>query len=376
MRTKKRTGAAAVLAAAMVAGALVGAGAAPAAAEPVTLGLGYHCTFPLLGPQPVRVELSADVPRTVAVGEVMPGIVVDSVSAVNAESARGLTALYAVTLEGNALADATLTVPEMPDGLPVQVDSALEKTPIPASGGFTVKGRGKAPDLTFTQPGPGKITVGNLVLTLTPRTDDGGESGLGTFESECTQDPGQDNVLAAFDIVEENGEQPGRYAYALAGSSTIKASGGTIPLTGGLDAQVDGNAVTAGLTLDPSKAQLRLFGFLPVTADVAFTADTGTTGTYQDGVLTAKTKLTTGFPAFNVFGVLPIGGGETCRTSEPSDITLTSAPGFDPAAGGALKGTYDLSPLTDCGALTGVLSSSVEGPGNAIDVTLTPKKTS
>ncbi|TDD67917.1 hypothetical protein E1293_37465 [Actinomadura darangshiensis] len=379
MRTKKTTGgacAALAVAGAMVAASLAGvAGAPPAAAAPATLGLDYHCTFPLLGPQPVHVELSTDVPDHVAVGEVMPGFTVDSVSTVNAESARGLTALYATSLEGHALADATLTVPEMPDGLPVEVDSVLEKTPIPASGGFTVKGRGTSPDLTFTQAGPGKVTVGNLVLKLTPRTDDGGESGLGTFESECTQDPGQNNVLASFDIVGETG-QPAEYTYALTGSSTIKASGGTIPLTGALDAKLDAGTVTAALTLEPSKAQFQLLGFLPVTADVAFTAQGGTTGTYKDGVLTTTTKVATGFPAFNAFGAIPIGGGDTCRTSEPSSITLTSAAGFDRDAGGELKGAYELASVTGCGVLTGVLGDALTGPDNAITVALTPKKTS
>lgn len=379
MRTKKRAGAALALAAAVAVCGLATAGPAaarPAAAGPASIGLDYHCTFPLLGPQPVRVELTSDVPAQVAVGEVMPGIVVDSVSQVSAESARGLTALYATTLEGHALADATLTVPEMPDGLPVEVDSALEKTPIPASGGFTIKGRGTAPDLTFTQAGPGTVTVGNLVLNLTPRTADGGESGLGAFESECTQDPGQNNVLASFDIVEKDGQEPAKHAYALAGSSTIKASGGTIPLTGGLDTGIDAGKVTGALTLDPSKAQFRLLGFLPVTADVAFAAQGGTTGTFANGVLTTTSKVTTSLPAINVFGAIPIGGGETCRTSGPSDITLTSAAGFDLAAGGALKGTYELPPISDCGTLTGLLGSSLAGPDNAITVTLTPKKTS
>ncbi|MEU8803359.1 DUF6801 domain-containing protein [Spirillospora sp. NPDC048819] len=374
-RTKGRAGAALAVSAAMLASSLAGvAGAGPAAAEPVTLGLDYHCTFPLLGPQPVHVELTADVPDQVVVGEAMPGIVVDSVSTVNAESARGLAALYAVTLEGNALADATLTVPEMPGGLPVAVDSVLEKTPIPASGAFTVKGRGKAPDLTFTQVGPAKITVGNLVLTLTPRTDDGGASGLGTFESECTQDPGQNNVLADFGIVLDGGQEPTQYAFALEGSSTIKASGGTVPLTGGLDAELTGNAITADLTLDPSTAQLQVFGFLPVTADVAFAPEGGTTGTYMDGVLTTTSKVIIRLPAFEVFGVVPIGGGEECRTSEPSGITLTSAAGFDPNTGGALSGTYDLPALTGCGPLTGLLGSSVTGPDNEINVTLTKKE--
>ncbi|TDC73046.1 DUF6801 domain-containing protein [Actinomadura sp. 7K507] len=373
MSKKKRTGAALAAAAAMLASSLAGAG--PASAAPVTLSLDYQCTFPLLGPQPVRVELSSDVPDEVAVGEVMPGIVVDSVSTVNAESTRALTALDAVTLEGSALAEATLTVPEMPDGLPVAVDSALEKTQIPASGEFTVKGQGRSPDLTFSQPGLGKITVGNLVLTLTPRTADGGPSGLGTFESECTQNPGQNNVLVEFFMVDEGGEDPtGEYAFALNGSSAIRASGGTLPLTGTLDAALDGTSVTADLALDPSKTQIQVFGFLPVTVDVAFAAQGRTTGTLKDGALTTTSKVITRLPSFSVFGVIPIGGGDECRTAEPSDITLTSQAAFDPGTGGALEGAYDLPALTGCGALTDVLSPSLTGPDNTINVTLTPEE--
>ncbi|TDC44385.1 hypothetical protein E1281_34195 [Actinomadura sp. KC345] len=373
MSKKKRTGAALAAAAATLAAGLAGAG--PASAGPVTLGLDYQCTFPLLGPQPVRVELGADVPGQVGVGAVMPGIVVDSVSTVNAESTRALTALDAVTLEGSALAEATLTVPEMPDGLPVAVDSALEKTRLPASGEFTVKGRGRSPDLTFSEPGPGKITVGDLVLTLTPRTTDGGPSGLGTFESECTQDPGQNNVLAEFFVVDEDGENPtGEYAFALDGSSGIKASGETLPLTGALGAAIDGTSLTADLALGPSKTGTRIFGFLPVTVDVAFAAQGETTGTLKDGALTTTSKVVTRLPSFSVFGVIPIGGGDACRTAGPSDLTLTSETAFDPETGGALKGTYALPPLTGCGALTDVLSPSLTGPDNTINVTLTPKE--
>lgn len=377
---RKPGGAACALAAAagLVASSLVGIGSAPsAAAAPATLGLDYHCTFPLLGAQPVHVELSTDVPSSVRVGQVMPGFKVGSVSTVGAAAARGLTALHSASLEGNALAEATLTVPEEPDGLGVEVDSALEKTPIPATGGFTVKGEGTSPDLTFTKPGQGKVTVGNLVLTLTPRTGDGGVTGLGTFESECTQDPGQDNVLARFEITDGTTE-PVTYAYTLAGSAALKAAGGTIPLTGAMTAEVGADgAVDAGLVLDPAKAQLRLLGFLPVTADVAYVPQGRTTGTLKDGVLTTTSKVTVRIPAVSAFGVLPIGGGDQCRTATPSDLTLTSeGSAFDPAAGGRVKGTHELAALTDCGALTGLLSSSVAGPGSTVALTLTPKQKS
>ncbi|WP_344285390.1 DUF6801 domain-containing protein [Actinomadura napierensis] len=470
MRTRnraRRAGAAltAAVAAVAVAGLSGVAGAGPAAADQVTLGLDYHCTFPLLGPEPVHVDLTADVPSSVEVGQQMNGFVIDSVSAVNAESARALGALYSVTLEGNALADATLTVPEEPDGLPVQVDSALDKTALPASGGFTVHGKGTSPDLTFTQAGPGKVTVGNLVLTLTPRTDDGGPTGLGTFQSECIQDPGQNNVLASFQItlpgaqgpskpgtpavtahtstsvtlgwgastetggtvtgydVYSNGAVvasstgttatvpnltpktsytftvkakdgkgnvsdasdpvtvttdaagPSSHAYALKGTTTIKASNGTVPLTGSLNTQVapDTGAVTGDLALDPADAALQAFGFLPVTAHLAFANQGPTSGTYTGGALSTDTKVLVKASSFTAFGIVPIGGGDQCQTTAPSDLKLASAGTFDPAKGGALKGGYDLADLTGCGPITGLLSPLVAGTGNTADLALTPK---
>ncbi|MEV5825980.1 DUF6801 domain-containing protein [Spirillospora sp. NPDC052242] len=359
--------------AAAAAGLAVAAVAAPAAAAaPATLDLGYHCTFPLIGPQPVRVSLAADVPETVRVGETMPGIAVDSVATVGAASTRALAALGTATLEGGARADATLTVPEMPGGLPVQVDVALDRTDVPASGEFTVRGSGTAPDLTFTRPGPGTIAVGNLVLTLTPRTDDGGPGGLGTFESECVQDPGQDNVLASFEIVDTTGG--GDHAYAVEGSTVLQASGGTAPLTGGMTLALGaaGDAARADLALEPATADLDLFGFLPVTAEMRLDDGDGGTAALGDGVLTTTSPVTAAFPSFRVFGVVPIGGGDGCRTTEPSELKLTSAPGFDPAAGGRLTGEHDLAALTGCGALTGLLGDAVTAPGTTVELTLTP----
>ncbi|MBO2464828.1 DUF6801 domain-containing protein [Actinomadura violacea] len=467
-RNRARTAGAALavaVAASGLAGAAGVAGAGPAAAQQVTLGLDYHCTFPLLGPEPVHVDLTATVPDAVEVGQQMHGFVVDSVSTVNADSTRALGALYSVTLEGDALADATLVVPEEPDGLPVQVDSTLDKTTLPASGEFKVHGTGTSPDLVFTQAGSGKVTVGNLLLTLTPRTDDGGPTGLGTFQSECTQDPGQNNVLAGFQIdlpgaqgpskpgtptvtahtstsatltwgastdtggtvtgydVYSNGSVvasstgttatvpnltpkttytftvkakddkgnvsdpsdpvtvttdaagPASHAYTLKGTTTIKASNGTAPLTGVLNAQIapDTGAVTGDLALDPADASLQALGFLPVTAHLTFANQGPTTGTYANGALGTQTRVLVKASSFAAFGIVPIGGGDQCQASAPSTLKLASAGTFDPAAGGAVKGGYDLAALTNCGPITGLLSPLVAGTGNTADLALTPK---
>lgn len=366
-------------AAALASGAAVLTGVqAPsaAAAEPVSLTLDYHCVFPLIGAEPVSVKIDTDVPKTVVAGTRIPGFVIDSVSTVGAASTRGLAAVGSRTLSGTALAKASITVPELSGGLPVPVTSTLGETAVPAEGAFSVHARGATVPLTFRETGRGTVTVGDLVLTLTPALDDGGPSGLGTFESECTQDPGQDNVLATFDIVDATPPPSPHHDYTVQGATTIKAAGGTVPLNGSLSADIDPATgdVTADLDLAPATGAFQIWGFLPVTADFGFAQDGRTVGELTAGTLTANSRLDVRVTSVKAFG-LSVGGAEQCRTEQPAAITLTSAGTFDPVRGGRLTTAgYTLLPLQDCGALTPVLSAFLSGPGNTADLTLTPKE--
>lgn len=157
----------------------------------------------------------------------------------------------------------------------------------------------------------------------------------------------------------------------------MKAPNGTAPLTGTVGADLDLNTgeVTADLKLDPTKGNFQILGFLPVTADIGLVTQGPTTGLYKDGQITTNSKVITKLLSFNVFGVLPIGGGDQCQTKEPSDIQLQSAAGefFDPNAGGKISGEYSLSDIDNCGPLTGILNIFTAGDGNTIDLTLTPK---
>ncbi|MEU5995408.1 DUF6801 domain-containing protein [Spirillospora sp. NPDC047418] len=351
-----------------------------AAAEPVSLTLNYHCVFPLIGAEPVSVKIDTDVPKTVVAGTRLPGFVIDSVSTVSAASTRGLAAVGSRTLAGKALAKASITVPELPGGLPVPVTSTLDETAIPAEGAFSVRARGATVPLTFRKTGRGTVTVGGLVLTLTPALDDGGPSGLGTFESECTQDPDQNNVLATFDIVDStpppSPPSSPHHDYTVEGSTAIKAAGGTVPLNGSLGADVDPSTgdVTADLDLAPATGAFQIWGLLPVTADFGFARDGRTTGELTAGALTVTAPLDVRVTSVKAFG-LPVGGAEQCRTERSAALTLTSAGPFDPATGGRLTAAgYTLPPLRDCGALTPVLSTFITGPGNTADLTLTPKE--
>jgi hypothetical protein len=348
---------------------LARAAAAPAdAGQAVSLTLKYQCSYPLIGKQPLSVKIDAEIPKTFPSGEGTPKFAIQAVATVNAGATRGLRAVYGETLEGDAHATATVTSPDHPDGSPLDVGLALDKTAIPESGEFPVNVHGNAPSLTFTKAGHGTIAVGDLVLSLSTKLKDGGESGLGPFESECTQDPGQNNVLAEFDVV---GKEEPAAVFKLKGSTRVKAAGVTVPLTGALTTGFDAaGKLTGTLALDKSAVPFKLFGFLPASFDVAFGPAVQTTGTLSAAKLTTTSAVPVSVPSVKVFG-LEIGGGPDCRTATPAQIGLASDP-FDKASGGKLTGTYTLPKLQDCGMLTSILSAVAAGPGNTISLTAAP----
>ncbi|GAB3582500.1 hypothetical protein GCM10027445_55910 [Amycolatopsis endophytica] len=187
-----------VLAVSAAAGLLAGAGTS--AADPATLTLTYTCPFPLIGNQQISVAINADVPATATVGEPTPEFAIEAVATVPETATAGLNLVGAKTVEGTAQASAAVDAPEA--SLPVTVPTTIAPTEIPASGAFDVTATGTTPSLTFTQAGEATVTVGDLLLTLHPKTADGSDTGLGTFDSQCTQDAGQDNTLATVQINE------------------------------------------------------------------------------------------------------------------------------------------------------------------------------
>ncbi|MQY04782.1 fibronectin type III domain-containing protein [Actinomadura macrotermitis] len=164
-----------------------------------------------------------------------------------------------------------------------------------------------------------------------------------------------------------------KYGYTLKGSTFVKAPNGTAVLDGTVEAKLKPltGEFTADLAFQPTRGDFKIFGFLPVQAGIVLVPEGETTGTLKIGTLTAHSRVTAKLPAFSLFGI-SIGGGENCRTAAPSDITLTSEPGgFEPLKGGRIKGTYDLSEIKDCGALTPLLSAFTKGAGNTVDAVLT-----
>jgi hypothetical protein len=406
-RGKKKTVAAAAAAGAvgLVATALV-AGAQTSAADPISLTLNYHCTFPLVGSQSLKVVINTDLPPTVNTGQPTGAFDIKAVSTINADTVSGLSLIGATTLEGTAAAKANVAAPGL--NLPVTVPITLDKTNIPPSGEMTINAAGKTPSLTFTQAGQAKITVGDLNLKVTPRKADGSVTGItpdGTIDAPCTQDPGQDNTLATITIAGGGGgtttpppptsttpppptsttppppttttPPPGgglKYSFGITGQTALKSLGSTAPIKGAFDADVNLSAktFTGDLQLEPTHTDFKLFGFLQGSSDVKVVQHGPQTGELVGTGFKAHIKFDVFLTTVNLFGI-PISTDPKCGTVSPSTSEMTTGDGFDLLKGGKLSGTYALSALQNCGPFNDYISAFAKSTGNTLDLNLVKK---
>ncbi|NBH06138.1 DUF6801 domain-containing protein [Amycolatopsis sp. SID8362] len=406
-RGKKKTAVAAAAATAavgLVASALV-LGAQASAADPISLTLNYHCTFPLVGSQGLKVVINTDLPTTVNTGQPTGAFDIKAVSTINADTVSGLSLIGATTLEGTATAAATVAAPGL--NLPVNVPITLDKTNIPASGEMNINAAGKTPSLTFTQPGQAKITVGDLNLKVTPRKADGSVTGItpdGTIDAPCTQDTGQNNTLATITINGGGGgtttpppptsttpppptsttppptsttPPPGggiKYSFGITGQTALKSLGSTAPITGSFDADVNLSAktFTGNLQLNPTHTDFKLFGFLQGSSDVKVVQNGPQTGELVGTGFKAHIKFDTFLTTVNLFGI-PISTDPKCGTTAPSTSEMTTGADFDLLKGGKLSGTYSLSALQNCGSFNDIISAFAKSDGNTLDLVLAKK---
>jgi hypothetical protein len=174
-------------------------GAASAQAAESSLTLSYACTFPLIGSHSVSTTYGQDLPVSVTQGvpnspsDVTADIVVPRIVT------RGLNLIGAATISGSAVAGQSVTNGAARFGGPVRY--TVPGTPVPASGAFTVHATGTFPSVTYPNAGTAQLSVGNLVLTLTPLDSRGNPTALGTFTTPCTQISGQNNVLGTFRVL-------------------------------------------------------------------------------------------------------------------------------------------------------------------------------
>ncbi|WP_326595787.1 DUF6801 domain-containing protein [Streptomyces sp. NBC_01803] len=209
-RSRVLRGATGLLATALFATASLPLTAGAAHAEPVSRSLPYLCTMPLVGARPATAVFEVDVPTGIVTGEPVT-IGVDGELTLDATTSQAMRIVNAVTLEGSAVAHLTVEAPE--GSLPLDVPLTLPSADVPPGPPYVptvIPIDGGSAEVIFTEPGPASLIAGSLTLTLTPRQADWSLTGLGTFQSECALQAGQDNVLATFEIGPgDPGPQPG-----------------------------------------------------------------------------------------------------------------------------------------------------------------------
>ncbi|EWC64013.1 Chitinase [Actinokineospora spheciospongiae] len=161
----------------------------------------------------------------------------------------------------------------------------------------------------------------------------------------------------------------------MSGSSKLVGLGGSVPLKGSFSAVADLSAgkYTGDLNLKATSGQFRIFGFLPVSANIGFDQVGQPTGTVSNKAVTFNGKLTIKLTKVALFGI-PIYQGDSCKTKKPSDIQLKSVGNFDVLKGGKLKGKYSLSETVKCGPLSPIIGAFVASDGNTVDIDLAAKK--
>ncbi|MFF2963307.1 DUF6801 domain-containing protein [Streptomyces sp. NPDC057963] len=212
------------------------AGSGVATARPVSRTLHYTCNFPVIGGQPVTVQVNADVPRSDTVGVPTGPFPIDVVATVSSLFTKGLNFLGAHSVEGTAQGNVNVAAPQ--GDFSVGIPFTIPNTTVPASGSFRVPVTGSAPSLRFTRPGTGRLTAGDINLHLAAR-DANGNPTLGKLDLPCTLDNGQNDVIESFDV------KPQPAATPTSTTVTAPASSGRATSGDGRNGAKEGSAATS-----------------------------------------------------------------------------------------------------------------------------------
>ncbi|QQQ78935.1 hypothetical protein IOD16_11205 [Saccharothrix sp. 6-C] len=315
MRLRHRVAALGVAAVVVGGSALWGAGVGSAATARLTLV--YNCPFPLIGAQDMSVEIVVeDLPDTAVVGEPVPEARVTATATVPELATQGLRLVGAVSVEGTASAQTVVDNAGLV--LDIVPDLTVAKTAVPESGAFDTVATGTTPSLSFPFAGATTIDVGDFVTTLTPRTADGSETGLGTFTSPCTLKPGQSTRLHEFTV------RPEGTTTTTEPTTTTTTTTTTEPTTTTTDSTTTTTEPTTTTTTTTSTTDSTTTDPTTTTTTSPTTTTTTTTTTTRP-TTTTTTSTTTAQPTTSTTTRSTTTTAPTSTTTSAATSTTTSA---------------------------------------------------
>lgn len=208
----------AVLAATAVVGVQVW-GSGPVAADSGAATLRFTCTVASLPSQTVTVRLKWTVPDSVVVGRPTPPLPVEAGTTLSAAVTDGAGIFGVAGVEGRVDASAVVAAPE--GDIAVDLPLTVPPTDVPDSGPMTVVATGTIPGRVFHRPGHATVTIGGGFVVSADLKDAGGGPPR-HVDASCVLDPGQDAVLATFEIMAGEQAQGGAVAQTAEGPPATK----------------------------------------------------------------------------------------------------------------------------------------------------------
>ncbi|MBO2455710.1 hypothetical protein J4573_52150 [Actinomadura barringtoniae] len=346
--------------------------AGPVSAAPTTKSFTFTCAFPNVGDRQVKVEYDTDFPASVPAGEPMPGSTLTARVPVSDSLAAELRQNQDLNLEDTE-ALRNLTITDSQGRRPLRYTDAphpLVLADLLGSGTRTASYTAVTNGPTFTKPGDVTIETGPLVLSMLsghwiPLPPDG-LPGLITDWAPCNPDPGQDLTLGKVQVTPA---PPKKLDFGVKGTTSLRGSE-PIALSGSLKSEYDASTgeVSGDLSLDPVTGHFSIAGFIPATADLAFSPAGRTTGTFNGKTAGLSSPMNIGLTSITAFGI-PVGGGTDCRTTAPVQFNATGSASDDYSA--EVSGDYELPAFENCGPLTFLVNAFLPGSGNPLKLSLT-----
>lgn len=381
--------------------ALLGCSSAAAAPRSFT----YQCTYPLIGEQPVVVDIDAPIANHLAVGERNPAFTLQADARAGGVAQQGLAMVGAASVEGTGIARAAVRQPSGSTAkLGVPLSLAAAQLPAKAStDGLRMRATSPMPTLGFTKDGTADITLAALQLKLVARDSSGrpltslaryqqvpaSDNDPTTFDVPCRQDSRTpDWRLASIGIGSGVGDQlpsgampmpaPASttvsFSYALSGTSEMRTvTTGTLPVAGSVSTTMDlaTGAWHGAMTLADATAELRSAG-LKVVVTNAYEVVGEASGTLINGKLVSRSKATIHVRKVMLGALDLLKHAGDCHSETPTEFVLSSTAPFSPLEGGTITGTFAISKLVDCGPLGTIVSNNTKGAGNVVTMNLKP----
>ncbi|WP_052744399.1 DUF6801 domain-containing protein [Streptomyces odonnellii] len=245
-RPRARTALGLVTALGTAVGVVGFSGAGTAAAQPVSLSLKYTCDVPLIEDQHITARIDANIPASVAIGRPGKKIDIGAGTTVNADLTPWLGRIGVKTVEGTVEAKIKVAAPQ--GDRRVEVPLGITRTSVPESGAFDITATGSALTPAFTRPGTARITVGDIVLNVVGKKEDG--EAVGELSVPCTLDAEENNYVGSFEITGPGvGSTPSGSADPTpSGGSGTNGNGTTAPGTTPTAASAAGGSSTTGGT--------------------------------------------------------------------------------------------------------------------------------